>query len=753
MKSIKKKGISRGMVFVLTLFLCSCSGKGEPSSDYEKTETNTLQTSSEIRLLEDENLEWSDNTLDDLHAVLNLPLNKIQAAEGEQLGGGENFICETGCVRFYRHRSDLGYWSEVNHVSPEGEESFLKITPEQGREKEYYKYDLMGPKSGERAFVASRNTMEKKGRRSVFLLYELDENFQEVQSVSAELTISDSAIIFQEIMGDAQGNFHVVYYGENKLLNYAVISSTGEILLEGVGENRLSLCAYGGGRVALCEHGNNVWRLYEADLEKEALRQITASKDEGVRMKMTGFITYMAAIDEYRVAWCTNEGLFFCDSRDGEKKLAYKWSNHGIVLPTVQSLVVLNNGKVGILYATEEGKGYLLLETTGEKKEMKSITFAVSSDNKATYQAAAAYFNKLYPTYNIDVTDDWNETSLLTKLGAGDGPVLIDTSLTGFDDLEKLWQPLDSFLEQTNLRAELMSEVFDFGRIGDVQYGIVKSFSIHTLVVPDSGPENWDYEGFLKALEEKKGAAPFCYWYFDVTGDRRETFFNALSNGLTDSYYVDPEEGNTIFGTERFDRILKLSDSARKCLPANEGKTIHDGKALCEVIDIFGIQQVVDLRMRLEANGERAIGYPTKEGAKHFFIASDPITMRVTATEEEKKIAYTFLKVLLSKECLLQSHGSMFYVRKDMQEEQIANYELAVETAGNQFHMAPFDREKDVALLNELIHNGTTKKSFPSSLQKVFDEEFGDYLSGRIDGKALSEHLKSRVTLYLQESK
>ena len=54
--------------------------------------------------------------------------------------------------------------------------------------------------------------------------------------------------------------------------------------------------------------------------------------------------------------------------------------------------------------------------------------------------------------------------------------------------------------------------------------------------------------------------------------------------------------------------LLKLSDKALKCPPAEEGKALQEGKALCEHEDILALAGVIRLRRRLEANGERAIG-------------------------------------------------------------------------------------------------------------------------------------------------
>lgn len=53
------------------------------------------------------------------------------------------------------------------------------------------------------------------------------------------------------------------------------------------------------------------------------------------------------------------------------------------------------------------------------------------------------------------------------------------------------------------------------------------------------------------------------------------------------------------------------------------------------------------------------------------------------------------------------------------------------------------DWDGDVNFFEEMIRRSTVRKKFPTGLQKVFDEEVGNYLAGRIDGQALDNHLKT----------
>lgn len=576
-----------------------------------------------------------------------------------------------------------------------------------------------------------------------------------IRSVRAKF---DGHEFFRDLMGDAEGNFHVTYDAAGGR-NYVIFSSEGEILFEKKVLSYSRFCAFGEGRVALMETvmENMERRFFEANLETGEFMELAASKDETVKQELMAYDVKAAApIDERRLIWCANTGVCVYDVSSRERKVVYQWSNHGILPARVEDLTVTADGSIGIYYkdANEKGYRYLLLKPTEEKEELKSITIAVHPSNRAVYEKAASYFQKSYPEYAIRIKDDYDETSLLTQLGAGSGPVLVDTRLTGFEDLAKLWQPLDGFLEQTGLADEMFPEALEFGKIDGVTYAVVRDFQIQTLLVPDSGPSDWDYEGFLKALENHGGAA-FTNWDFRTTTDWRQNYFSILSNGLLDNYYLDAETGRTIFGTPDFERVLKLSQKAAKCPAAEEGEALRDGEVLCECFDVLSIMSSINLRRRLEANGERTIGYPTKDGAKYLLVPLHPLALRSTATDEEKEIAYTFLKVYLSQEVVASS--SFLPVRKDVLEKKFKDYQEMVERnvkdGTDQPNMPMLDWDRDVGFLEDLIKNGTVQRSFPPSLQRIFDEEIEAYLNGGIDGKVLDDHLRSRVWLYLEEQK
>jgi len=743
-------------VCVVAMFLLAgCIGIATGKTEHK--EVDNQMPSEDFAFLSDDAMARRDNSLDDLQAVIRIPV-RIYEPEGVIAGGrGGYMVGEAGCVAFKNHlySNYKQNWSGVNGITAEGDEFSFHIETEP--EREGIQVDAIGPLAGKKGYVAYRSVRDANGAAVEQWFYKFNGNFQKIYGVKSEKPVSDS---IEFLMGDMDENFHIIYRKSNGDEIYVVLSHDGTILMEVSLDFSAKLYAFGEGRVSVCTDCTNVQqRMYVADIDKGKLTELPVSEDETVSEMLRGLVMAVCPLDEHSALWCTEEGIFVYDLKGRSTKTVYQWSKHGLSVMGIRDMVVTAEGSVGILYRDEYESDlcYLLLKPTGEREELPSITVAVSPYNKDAFLKAATLFNKTYPSYVINVKDDYDATSLLTQLGAGAGPVLVDTELTGFEELEKLWQPLDGFLEQTGIADELIPKALEFGKIGEVTYGIVRDFRIDTLITSDSVTGDWNYEGFLNALEQC-GGATFTYEYVEGYADYRERYFSLLQNGLTDNYYFDAETGKMIFGTPEFERILKLSGKAGQCPPTEEGKTIRDGSALCEQAYLLVEAQVFRLRRRMEANGERIAGFPTKNGAANLLVANAPLAMRSTATEEEKKIAYTFLKTYLSREAMESNTAGMFPVRRDVFDARLRNYEATVETmklsgSYDPNYMPELDRDKDVAFLNDLIDNGIVQKSFPVGLQKVFDEEFGDYLAGRIDGKALDNHLKSRVWLYLEESK
>ena len=782
MKWMNKKWMYVIWVFVMTLLIGGCQNKNPALNPQSSSESNKEQTISDFEFLPEGKESFEDNKVDDLHAVINLPIKKVvdERQPDAPLITYIN-VGEGGCIRFadYFLDNEADCWAGVNGITTEGYEfsKRLSIDPDHGDAGNRFIH--LKTVSGKKGYAAcylkwNEEWVEKKesgiGKVDEYWLYELDEKFQIIHHVKA---ILDTDAPIQDIMVDCNGNFHLLYIieanNDEKPVgdwNYVVVSPSGEKVYERKLEYMGNLYAYGKGNVAVGDEktydngeGKKQRRFYWCDLEKKSLIELSVSKVETVQKKMQDYLLAVTPISDDQIAWCTSEGIYVYDRQIDKAKIVYKWSNHGIIVRHVEDFAVMTDGSFAVVYYDMDGANYMRLEPTGDKEEIETIIFAVSSSNKDDYMELATLFQKRYPSYCIDIHDDYDEMSLLTWLGAGKGPVLVDTELTGLEAMESIWQPMDGFLEQTGLAEEIYPETLELGKIGNATYGIVRNFRIETLLVANSDYSDWNYEGFLNVLESFNGAA-FTYRYMESKLDWREKYFDVLKNSYDDTYYFNKnnEVDEMIFGTNKFERVLQLSEKARNCPPPEDGKALRNGKALCEPYELIGLWDVSRLHRKLEANNEVAIGYPTRNGARNLLIAQSQIAMRSTATEEEKKIAYTFLKFMLSEEAFSAVPGVGFSVRKDCIDRQLDIYEITVESMKESVNYDPdrvpdLHREDDKFFFENLIQHAKVRKPFPASLQRVFDEEFGMYLSGTIDGEMLDDHLKSRVWLYMVESK
>lgn len=752
-----KKRMRQALVFlVMILLLAGCHGKEKTMSGQTKENVFSGETC-EFQFLDDVELAWKDNSLDDWQAVINLPI-KDELAEGDQAKGrGDFMLNEAGCTFFRNHVTSYYKkdWSGVSVITAEGEGYSKRI--EANSDWEGLQVSLLGSTAGGTGYVACKDFYEGQANAERWLI-ELDEKFEPVRTTRLSM---DSYENLEAIKGDSKGNFHLTYPKDGQK-KYEVFSSDGTLVFEATGDFEERLSAFGAGRVAICELEKDGSKpigrtFYEADLEKGELREVGVLREAAIKKETNekGAI-FATLVNESQILFFGEGGAYLCNERGEDAKIIYRWVNHGMAKINVRDAIMTGGDAIGIVY--EEGKSfyYLALRPTLEKIPIKTITLAVSSSNVTDYVSAAAYFNKKYPAYQVQVKDDYDETSLMTQLGAGDGPVLIDTSLTGFEELERLWQPLDGFLEASGIGEALVPQAREFGKIGDKTYGVVTNFWIRTTLTADEELKDWDYEGFLKYLEKHGDAAAFTSKYIESTTDWRNVFFHFLNNGIEDNYYLNAETGSSIFGTKEFERVTKLSEKAQKCLASGEGKALRSGAAVCELCDLYGIQNIIELRMRLEQSGDKVLGYPTKDGARNLLMANSPIVIRITATEEEKKMAYTFLQIVLSQEAMTSSiegktYG-LFSVRKDVLGAQFKEYKEVTDSMGTG-ELPKLDEEKDQKLLEDLLKKAVPQRSFPVALENIMDEEFGAYLKGGIDGKTLSEHLKSRVWLYLEESK
>lgn len=730
----------------------------------------SAEVSKEAEILEELKNAEVDNTLDAYMAVAKVSL-RIAAddkANGEMtLGEMGSAVGNSRGIYFAKHLYDTAEksWDEIRYATESGEGISKKFEFAQNGKATPWSIGSIWESDDFLAFITDWSSGE---RELAFL--ELDGELNTKKRIAADFFIREefryeSALSCKK---DRAGKIHAVTNffttredGGLDYWKYYVMDESGNKLFEwhddALEEPKLIFDA--GGRVILQTCTYHLGELDESDMH------VLYAWDEGTgemktltEIPMTGEnrYWYYAMPEEGVILTVNTKGIY--RTRDGIEEELYVWGRHGISVSFVEDLMQTSDGRIQVIYVSNGTRWYASLKETGDKREITEIELAVSASMMQTCQSAANEFNKRYPAYHVSVKDDYDEKQLLTKLIAGDGPVLIDTALTGFEGQEKLWMPLDNLFEQLGMDGDLVEKAMTIGEIDGRLYGVVSSFWIETVVTKAKSSGHWDYEEFMKCVREKPIDAIVNY----DAGDKGLTLFsNLLNHGLEDNYFLNVSLGGKSFEGREFQELLELAGRyfEREEVKAEDERLWPEGGVLCNRVSITKPEDLEAFRL-FYGKDACFVGYPSKDGAGHYLSAVSPLTIRDTASVKEKAAALTFIRYLLSEEVQKEaSKGKNFFlsVRKDVLSEQIRGMEggTVIQKYGYpEIKLKDkLDYETDEKMLYELLDQSAPQKYFPKELRDIIFGELGDYFSGAIAKDALVDHLKNRVGLYLNENR
>lgn len=458
--------------------------------------------------------------------------------------------------------------------------------------------------------------------------------------------------------------------------------------------------------------------------------------------------------DDEKLIYADAGGVFLCDYSFQNSEKIYTWSRHGIIQPWIENISVSEDGAISVLMRNTKGLFFVLLGPAPE--EVFEIELAVSSGSTIYYDAVLE-FNKRHPEYNIVIRDDYDKTALLTRLMAGDGPVLIGSDLVPFEEQKKLWEPLDKVYEELGILDKLNSAAIKLASIDGSLYGIVPDFSIRTLV---TGAEetDWDYDAFIKCIEN---SGELKYIMDNALGESDAWIaVSIFDHGREDSFYINAENGELKFDTEEFRNVLKLIDlygCDKVSVPFVEG--IKEGEVLCNNISISHPKDLIFYR-HTYGDDVNIVGFPGESGAKNLLRSPHILAIRQTASDRDKEIAVEFVKMLLSYDMQLKmskDDNFLLSVRTDVLEEQInsvskGTWLTSVCFDDYGFYLGEPDNEKNGKELMELIEKAVPDYEHSNDYRDILYEELEDYFSGEITEDMLIDHLNNRVGLYLKET-
>lgn len=766
-KSLGKKfGIWMACVLLL---LVGCQEEAKDQKDSRSLSKSASEESSEaLEILEDVENSDKDNTLDAYMAVTRHAL----LIEADDKAGGERYVMSVGnaigqsqgvsCGQ-HAYGSAENSWRELCIARESGEEIRKRCEYPGGEKMTVYGIGSIWDSNDVLVFAAEP-TSDGRHRLSFF---DVDETLQIKNEAEVNFFINDEVTyqFAKSCKKDADGRIHVITNIATKDPEiemiwwfYFVMDETGNKLFEWQDEGlqwpELSFDA--NGNVILQTRTYHLGRIQPSDRH-----YLYRWDKDGDGMKLLYEIPVTEENFEWRYYMPSEETVLTVNpkgiygTREGIEEELYIWGRHGIGVSRIMDLQQTKDGRIQVIYESNDKYWYLSLKETGEKKEVTEVELVTSSSQKDIYQSAANEFNKRFPSYHVSVRDDYDEKLLLTKLIAGDGPVLIDTYLTGFEEQKKLWMPLDNLFTQLGLDGELMEDAVKAGEIDGRLYGVVSNFWIETVVTKIKGSGHWGYKEFLALIKEK----PIQAISDHPAGNQGLLLFSDFFNhGLEDNYYLSPEEG---LKTDEFLELLDLADEycANDSLMPMDDSLWPEGGVLCHRVAITKPEYLEAFRMFY---GEDVcfVGYPSNEGKGHYLCTISPLTVRNTASVKEKAAALAFIRYLLSEEVQREASKSRnfkFSVRKDVLNAQIRGMEGGTIQYINGYPAIKIkeqpDYEKDEEIFWELIKGSSPKKVFPKELRNVVYGELEEYFGGSISQDMLVDRLKSRIWLYLEEQK
>lgn len=765
-KQKRERAGCRILVLTLILSLCGCEAGPDEELMDRKTEpveedVMDLDLSPDISAIT--GLSQKDNSLDAYSAINNM-LIETENPKGA-LAGGECYAVlgntEAACYRGYYFENREENRHEFSFVTNQGETDSVRTDGD-------YQYSCVGSVLGTDHYIVYRTKADEAAENKyIYCLCEIDRELQvykELQIDFLKRTEEESEWV-KELMTDTNGYIHMITQmaenkGEYRIITgdrwrYCVISPEGEVKAEYSGQG-LSSCRFVplyDGRVALtAEKGEkNSYSLQCMDLETG--KMVTLAEPE--KSFSRDYYSY-TLWDEYTLLYADSDGIYRSDLNGDNSELLYQWMNHGMIVSDVPAMQQVEDG-INLIYKSERGFSYLCLKPTTEEVEIREITMAVLPFMKSVYKSAAVEFNRKYPTCHITIKDNYDKDALLTELIAGEGPVLIDTTLTGFENQEKLWEPLDEMFEQLGITEELITAAMEQGKINGTLYGVVTNFSLETVVTGNRELQHWDYDDFFRYVEENPNLEAVVNNIYQED-DYLRFIYRFLWHGLEDNYLLDTEGSTTNFDSDGFRSALRIAkDLTERENFVYPGETLLEGKVLCNMVSIEKPEQLALYRLNY---GEdiNYVGYPCKEGSGHFINSREPLAIRKTATKEEKELAYAFLSILLSRDCQLDASKQInfaFSVRKDVLEEQLDSVdENSMPYAGGLEQITLGDgvnNALDKKTMYALLEDARPEKGIPGELSDILAEEMISYIAGDISEDMLIDHLENRVGLYLEE--
>ncbi len=762
-----KRIISIFLALFMTVQLCAC---GETKPEREEESSEAVRSNVDVSAIVA--LDGRDNTLDSYTYTIRKDFD-FDKTDGSKVYRVDCALGENSVYIKGQHEIEAGWWQEFIAVDQSGKVKTEKWEDLNQRQE-------LGTIVGTDRYILYNIKVERAEPDLAAAEYEfqmMDERGQCIQTIPLpQMAVPFTPVdeVYLQSVGkplmDGDGFIYYVWSDINRSLATGevdtflkIVSADGEYREINLGKDGMNynlipsydgcILLFDGERVEKEKGIGLNTRLRRIDREAGELTLLASIEDE-----FPGTVLCASLLDEENMVYVNRTGLYKMNLETKETEELYRWIRHGISVAAVETMRVYEDGRIGMIYRDGDPQWhYISLSPTIEKIPVQTITFVTTDSGARMYHQMITDFNKLHPNCIVEVKTDYDQTALLTQLIAGDGPVLIDTRVTGFAENKKFWEPLDGVLTDLGIYEQLQSNAMEIGKIDGTLFGIVDSFMIDTVIAGEKELKNWDYNTFIQCMEKGQYGTTIVN-RVGVEKDGTGFLTGFFVHGLEDSYLFDTKTGKTIFKKKDFQKLLQLTEQyVIKQDYADVGEKLLDGTVLCNRLTITKPEKIALYRI-VFGEDVNYIGYPGKDGSCNYLTSGSPLAIRHTASKEDKELAVAFLAYMLSYEAQMSMRKDLNFhlsVRKDVLETQIEemNEETVLESVyfDRMLLKEQVDNEKDKKTLYNLIENSKPMPEISNGLLEILHSELIPYFDGKISVDALCENLDNRVGLYLME--
>ena len=753
------------VAIIMVVVMCFAGCMPRESSMEEEVKVSSEDGIYE-EIFDPNDLAWRDNSLDAYSARFNQRLKVTDDESDEFFLGGCCAVLGNGRLSYFqKHVGMYDYkkgWDELviatNQQKIDNVRLMFPFTPDN-----FNQAWLMGEVYGNDHYICLN--FEGTNENKIYHIFEVDEDLRVVNDFYADCFSKEEWEAPDAIYQDRDGNVHVLTsFVDESFSRYYVFradgSLTGQCFLEtsengGNGLNAFRFRPMSDGTLSIqrCytdEQGIICGtELFKKDVITQKETVLTSQDNE-----VTGEVVYYQLGADNSIIYMNRQGIYKCNVYWENVETIYLWSNHGITFRG-GAIKLLDNDEICVYYVGDDGNHYMVLTPTKEKVEITEINFV--TDRSFIFQPIVDQFNKAHPSFHVELKSGYDRTKLLSEMIAGQGPVLIDTALIGFEEQERLWEPLDGMLKATGLEGELNEKALECCRINGKTLGLAGDYVVKTVIT--TKPEirdGWTQEDFINEIA-KSSSIQVIFPPVPLNYSGNTLIFEYLMHGIDDNYLLNQEKE---LHEENLNRVFDLAEKYCTDRETESGATlVQGGHAFCANIVIRGLSEILAIEKAYGRN-VRYVGYPSVHGGTHFISTDSPVSIRRNATGEEKKAAYTFLKEWMSYDGQIAfSKRNVNYgisIRDDVMEEQIQSIiqnELANISDGSDANSKVYEQELQewARLLKDIIETAVPLEKLPRNLEELMWEELTEYFNGNITREQVIDHLKKRIRLYFEE--